>query len=719
MAVLGSLTAILRADTRKFKRDFSSAQRTVSQFRTGITTAIGAVGKIGALMGGISAAGIAFYIKRQGDAVDATAKLADRVNATTEGLVGLQHAAEINGASVESLNKGMEFMTKSLGEAATGVGEARYGLEALGLELSDLNGLKADEQFIRIAAAMSKLESAEQRAFAATKLFGRGGLALVNTLMQGERGLRAMREEADRLGLTFSRVDAAKVEQANDAMTRMGNVLQGIGRTLAIELAPLIEAAADSFTDWATEGEGASAKVREAFGDLLLVGAKFSDVLQGISGVFNTLKGAALGVAAVLVRAVELAVELGELMVRLSPAGALPGVADMVSNFEQGLEDTRDWLNREMEKSFEDAGDAFGRAFSGRASKEAEAWLRDVYAAADDANAAWSSHFTESMTTLTDGAENVLSFTQKQRKEWTSISSLVGEAHQRVEDMRYAQEAATEAVRDAIEARREEIEQEKELQEIQEAKQDLVDRVRENKRDRREAKEEARDRLAANAELSREIELMRASNEFQRERIRIEHERERLAEGLADDVIIEAWYQERLADLAEREAESRKKATDESKKLTDELRKQGDITKRFEALPGSGGLFGFGAGRVGGFTKFFQPSVTRRQTRNAAQPAQAPSAQGVSAPAVQSLADLSPDVREILNAWKRVPPLWEKLGAGIRDLKTGVISGVERMSRATEQNVGELRDTVRALRVRVDAFEKRLSRASAVGPAGG
>jgi hypothetical protein len=235
-----------------FRRDLTSTSRTIRRMATA-TLALAGIG------------GIGYMIKQQMSAIDSTAKLSDRLGMGTEALVSMQHAAKISGVETATLNKSLEIFSRRLGEVDMGVGQAKYSLDQLGLNYQDLINKSPDEAIGIVADQINRLETQAQKAAAANYLFGRSGQQLLNLFEQGSAGIAEYRREAERLGLTFSRIDAAKVEAANDALTRSRAVMTGLFRTATIELAPYIEAAATAFNDWATSGEGVAAKMVDAF----------------------------------------------------------------------------------------------------------------------------------------------------------------------------------------------------------------------------------------------------------------------------------------------------------------------------------------------------------------------------------------------------------------------------------------------------------------------
>ena len=244
----------------------------------------------------------------------------------------------------------------------------------------------------------------------------------------------------------------------------------------------------------------------------------------------------------------------------------------------------------------------------------------------------------------------------------------------------------------------------------------------------------ARPQAGNQAALREELELLRAANDYERERIRIKNElleRTRAAEGdleqvalarkIADEKLAELERQ--IAEDAERTAAAAKETATATASTTQALRAQLDITKRFAALPGSGGLFGFGA-RPGRLLVGLGDGARSARARTGAPARPKPRACGRARPLprtadVPDLPDLAPHVQAVLKAWQKVPPLWERLEKELRDLESGTVNGVDRMGRATERAVLQMKTAVRDLQAKVRSFEERLKRAADLGVAGG
>ena len=200
-----------------------------------------------AIVGAVGGAGFGALIQSSINAGDELAKTADKLGVTTEALAGLRHAAELTGVSTGTMDMAMQRFTRRAAEAAKGTGEAKGALRELGIDAESIVRLPLDEQMNVVAEAMSGVESQSDKVRLAMKLFDSEGVALVNTLGGGADALKAMTEEAEHLGLTLSRTDTAQMEAANDAITRLKGVFEGLTNQLGVAFSPIITFVADAF----------------------------------------------------------------------------------------------------------------------------------------------------------------------------------------------------------------------------------------------------------------------------------------------------------------------------------------------------------------------------------------------------------------------------------------------------------------------------------------
>ena len=246
MATIANLAVNLTARTALFEKKMRASRRAISNFTAGIAGLAKSMSRWAAVGISVAIAGTTLLIRKQMQHIDTIAKLSDRLGVSTEFLSAFGHAAKITGTSQEAFNKSIEMFIRRLGEITQGTGEAKYGLQSLGFELDDLIHLRPDEAFLKVAEEIKNLSTQAEKAAVAYRFFGRQGAKMLNLL---ESDLSGVIAEAERLGITFSRLDAAKVEAANDAMTRLKASIGGLANIATIRLAPAIEGIADTITN--------------------------------------------------------------------------------------------------------------------------------------------------------------------------------------------------------------------------------------------------------------------------------------------------------------------------------------------------------------------------------------------------------------------------------------------------------------------------------------
>jgi len=237
----------------------------------------------------LGVAGFGFLVKKSLDATDALGKMADKIGIGTAQLGGLRYAAELTGVATNVLDMGLQRMVRRVSEAAAGTGAAKNALIELGLSAEALNDLSPDEQFRAIADAMEGVAGQGEKVRLAMSLFDTEGVALVNTLKGGSAALKAMEQEAERLGLRLSGNLVKGVEKANDAMTKLGNYVTNVFHRAVAELSPLIETITNSLMAWfqlKVDKAGGPALLAIQISESVLLASEqiltsFRDVLEG------------------------------------------------------------------------------------------------------------------------------------------------------------------------------------------------------------------------------------------------------------------------------------------------------------------------------------------------------------------------------------------------------------------------------------------------------
>lgn len=195
---------------------------------------VAAVGTAFTVLGG----GIAAVGAKMAGLIDEQAKVASKLGLTTEALSILRDAAGYAGIASNTLDMALQRMTRRVSEAANGTGEAVKALEELGLNAEELNRKSPDQALLDIVAALEKVDNQADKVRLAFKLFDSEGVSMVNLT---SAGLRQAAADAEAFGLKVTTAQAAAVEAANDAWTRITAVVGDFLKYITAQVAPRVE----------------------------------------------------------------------------------------------------------------------------------------------------------------------------------------------------------------------------------------------------------------------------------------------------------------------------------------------------------------------------------------------------------------------------------------------------------------------------------------------
>jgi hypothetical protein len=318
---LGLDSASYKTGLKNAKKDahgFSaSARQAFNSARTGVNQAGMAVTAAAATV----TAATAVMVKQQMQQIDQLAKFSDRLGITTVALSGLRHQAELNGVAQNQLDTGLQRMVRRVAEAAKGTGEAVKALDELGMSAQQLSRLSPEKQFAAIADKMKDVDGQSNRVRLAFKLFDAEGVGMVNMMRDGAEGLAAAQAEAVGLGIAINRIDAAKIEAANDATYRAKSAMDGLGKSITIAVTPYITEIANEFFNAGKESNG--------FRDQVTAGMEIAVTAVGyvsnaVRGMHILWKGAQVLVAGFAANTLEM---LSNVRTKLAEvANMIPGV---------------------------------------------------------------------------------------------------------------------------------------------------------------------------------------------------------------------------------------------------------------------------------------------------------------------------------------------------------------------------------------------------------
>ncbi len=374
--VIGKLSAILSLNSAKFNDGLKRAAKNSKRFRrnlsgmnAGLTRMASRLTAVGASLAAVAGvAGLGVMVSQSLASVDAMAKMSDRMEISTERLSALSLAAEITGTNMATLEKGMRFMVRTIGDVSTGISnEAAKAFEQLGLSIEQLTQMSTAEQFSALAEGISNVSALTEKAAITQKIFGRGGLELLNTLNLGAAGLARFEQEVAALGATFDRAGAAQVEKANDAMTRLQVAVKGASNILAIQLAPIITNVVTRIVDWVKATGGLERIVTVAMDNIGKAIGFAAQTLDAFRLGWNALTGTIRGAIAVAVTPIT------ELVKLLEKLGSAIGIE---SNLGAALEGFRTELFEASKKDFAQVAKSYDDMLNNKMAKSLREFLK-------------------------------------------------------------------------------------------------------------------------------------------------------------------------------------------------------------------------------------------------------------------------------------------------------------------------------------------------------
>jgi hypothetical protein len=188
-----------------------------------------------------AAAGMANLVAGAVAAGGHLADMAAKTSIGAEALQRLQYAGSLAGVSLDDISGVVLKMQQNIGKGAD-------GFKRLGLSLSSLKTMGADQQLDRVGKALMGIADPTVRAALAAETLGKGWASIAPMLVNG---IGAAADRAQRLGLVMSGETVAGLDATGDAADTLMQALEGMGQNLgaAIASSPLVAQALDAIAD--------------------------------------------------------------------------------------------------------------------------------------------------------------------------------------------------------------------------------------------------------------------------------------------------------------------------------------------------------------------------------------------------------------------------------------------------------------------------------------
>lgn len=224
---------------------------------------------------------------------DAVEKMATRTGAGAESISALRVAADGAGTTIETVESGILKMSLNMKKAADGTTALDGLFKKLNVSTKNLASQDPAEQFATIGNAIGKIHDPIQRAQALVEAFGKSGAELGPLFANGSLSMEEMYQKAQKLGVAFDDISAAKAAALNDAMGDLHNAFEGLSLQIGGALAPVVTKAINKFIEWLPViqelGGVISERLSAAFA---LVSAKVGELIAWLekTGILDAFK---------------------------------------------------------------------------------------------------------------------------------------------------------------------------------------------------------------------------------------------------------------------------------------------------------------------------------------------------------------------------------------------------------------------------------------------
>ena len=220
-------------------------------------------------------------------------KLSTALGISAKSYQALAHAAGLAEVEQGTLNSALIKMQVNLGKLANGSKTTAEAFAKIGLSAKDFVGLNAEQSFLKIADAVSKLPTPFAQAAAAVALFGKGsGAAFLNFLKSINKDLPETKKFLVAMGVSMEDLDVGRIEEMGDAIGALKLPSQGFANLFLKEIAPAITAASKNFIEF-------SKTSKDGFSAATVLGQGTYVVIAALVGVFNVLNALAKGLKGV------------------------------------------------------------------------------------------------------------------------------------------------------------------------------------------------------------------------------------------------------------------------------------------------------------------------------------------------------------------------------------------------------------------------------------
>lgn len=283
---IGELVVKIVGDASDLKNELEQAASSSETFATKARAGLNAVGTALGAVGVAAAAGLSVLVSSGMASAQEIKNLSAVANASASDFQAMAYAARSVGIEQDKLADILKDVNDRIGDfIATGGGPMADFFERIaprvGVTVEQFRKLNGPDALALYVSSLEKANLSQQEMTFFMEAMASDSTRLIPLLQGNAEGLRAMADEARRLGVVTSDIDIAKIEAARASMSNAAAISDAFNRQLATEAAPAIEAVAEGFKAWAQELGGFDKVARNTIEGLTDGAGFLSDVFRG------------------------------------------------------------------------------------------------------------------------------------------------------------------------------------------------------------------------------------------------------------------------------------------------------------------------------------------------------------------------------------------------------------------------------------------------------
>ena len=143
-------------------------------------------------------------------------------NMSTDDLQKWSFAARMADVDIQGFGEGFRFLTRSIGEALQGSGDAAKAFNILGINLKDTTGRTKDQQTVmmEVIGTLEKFADGVNRDALMLAVFGRGWMSVKPLVDQGTKAIEENKKEAERLNAILGKDTSRALSESEDAFKK-------------------------------------------------------------------------------------------------------------------------------------------------------------------------------------------------------------------------------------------------------------------------------------------------------------------------------------------------------------------------------------------------------------------------------------------------------------------------------------------------------------------